>query len=411
MKANRRDFLRMVSAGTCGALAHRVLSPMNGMLAFAQPVAADLGPNPIFVLVNLSGGCSYNITPLYTGVYRDRNPNVSFSEAQSLPLSSEQGLHPSLTGLKQVYDEGRLAVVNMVGYPNPNRSHDESTAIWHRGARNGAGSSGGWGARLTCQLGSAFGGISLGGANVLTSGDCNPPRSFGNLSNFGESNFMGGTESTEWLRITRQNMLLSAEAPTTASKAHVLGNINALDASLALVRQHTSAPLPVTFPNTGFGNRCRDAARLMMASPALGTQFIYLEIGGFDTHSEERPRLTSLLSQLNAGLTALMDCAKALGRWEDLTIITMTEFSRTWENSSQGTDHGHAVPMLVMGGRVAGGIKTPPPTAAEISERNFLAGHHVDFRSIFVETVRAMRLNPDAVFTEGYRFTPLGLYV
>lgn len=371
------------------------------------------GSSKVLVVVNLSGGCSYNITPIYTGAYRDRNVGISYGPGDSIPLSNEQGLHPSFTGIQSLWNEGRLAVVNMVGYPNPNRSHDESTAIWHSGLRSSGSSStmGGWGARLACQMNdSVFNGISLSGANTFIQGGCNPPRSVGDLQNFGERGFWGGEDGTKWLRDTRTELLGTAAIPDNDNARYLKDSMSSLDRSVETLQRETNITLPVTFPNTGFGRECENAAKLL-AARSLMTRVVYLEHGGFDTHSGEKARLTSLLGELNGGLTALVNCAKALGRWEDLIIITMSEFGRTFVNASGGTDHGHASSMLVMGGTVAGGIKSPPPSDTEIQRANgFFSQYAVDFREPFKAAVQHMGYNPDSVFPEAISVRNLSLF-
>ncbi|MBN8550880.1 MAG: DUF1501 domain-containing protein [Deltaproteobacteria bacterium] len=407
-QTSRRDFLRILGAGTCGALIHSAFMPHQSMLAYGSPMnAAALGPLPVMIVVNMAGGCSLNISPLYAGAYRDKNPTISYGPENSLPLNSSQGLHPSLTAFNAAFGEGKLAVINMVGYPNPNRSHDESTEIWFRGARDGA-ALGGWGARMTAQLGSTFGGISLAGSNMLIQGDINPPRALGDLDNFGEYDFWGTNNST-WLREARTNMRIESNMSGNESQNFVRANMDKLDSSLETVKAATQANPPGTFPNTNFGGMCKDAAKLVGAT-SLGVQFIFLELGGFDTHSGERQALTNRLTELNGGINALIASLKTMGRYNSTTIVTMSEFGRTCgENGSQGTDHGHCNAMFVMGGAVNGGIKTPAPTVAEISY-DYLKDYHVHFAQPFREIVAAMGLNPNAIFPPGSSSNALGLF-
>jgi uncharacterized protein (DUF1501 family) len=415
-RLSRRRFLRLASAGTCGAAIHGLIPSSSSWLALAEPATRTaLSPNSILIVVNLSGGCSYNIAPVYHGTYRDRNPTISYGPEDSLALNAEQGLHPSLTALKSVYDEGRMALVNMVGYPNPNRSHDESTNIWFSAMRSMSASVGGWGARLTCQMDSIFSGISLGGSNLLISGDCNPPRSYGSLDTnaFGERGISGMSSTHKtFFQATRDSMIADAAATDKESLLFVRGQIDNLSSSLQVIQQATSRALPniapVTFPNSGFGNACRDAAKLINA-PELRTRFIFLQRGGFDTHSGERAALTGNLTDVNAGLAGLIAVAKAANRWQDVTIVTMSEFCRTFENGSQGTDHGHAAPMLVAGGSIRGGVLTPTPTPAETSGREYYHGYHIDFRSVFAEITAAMGANPAVIFPEAFQFSSLGI--
>src|SRR5262245_8061436 len=139
---SRRTFLKGVAATTCGSCVHAI-SPFSkgGYVAWAGPQPAQsgvLGANPLLILVNLDGGCSYNLAPIYTGAFRSRNPRISYGPESSIRLDSgpipvsDQGLHPSLTGLKPVWDGGNLALLNLVGLNDPTgltRSHDDGANI------------------------------------------------------------------------------------------------------------------------------------------------------------------------------------------------------------------------------------------------------------------------------------------
>lgn len=412
----RRKLLKNASALTCGGLLHSAFRPVNNWFAWAGPGSerAAFSSNPVLIVINMAGGASYNVAPLFDGTYRDKNKVVSYGPEQALAFAADQGIHPSLTGFKTVADMGNLALLNLVGYPNPNRSHDESTDIWFRGVRQGMNSvSGGWAARMTGQLGQMFSGISLAGSNLLIQGDVNPPRAIQSLDSLGEANFLG-SDIGALLRLTRDNMMVAHRPPPNSEFGNVKSQMDQVQASLALLKQQTNVTLPTVanpLPQnmSGFQRACRDAATLL-AAPALQTKFIYMERGGFDTHSDERARLAGNLTDMNAGITYLVQVAQALGRWNDVMIVTMSEFCRTFENGSRGTDHGHAAPMYIMGGRVAGGQKSPAPTPQQTAERDFYRDHSVDFRQVFYEIVKSMGLNADAIFPEKFSFTSLNLF-
>ena len=414
-RSSRRNFLKWTLAGTCGTVAHQLAAPLGGgnMLAWADPALRNGGNSRVMILLNLAGGASYNVAPLYDGVFRDRNPTVSYGPEDSISLDPNQGLHPSLTGLKTVWDQNNLALINMVGYPDPNRSHAESTDIWFRGVRNGSGLQEGWASRLTCQLGTTFAGVSLGGSNLLVQGGCNPPRSLRNLDSLGEDD-LHGSDLGRWMQATRDALIKENSSVSTEGYAFVKSQIDNLTLSLERIRARKDVELPDVanpFPNnpSGFVRSCRDAARLIAAND-LQVRFIYLQRGGFDTHSGERPRLVNNLDDVNTGLTSLIETAQALGRWHDVVIVTMSEFCRTFENGSAGTDHGHSGPMFVMGGGVRGGIKSPQPSAGETSSaRGFYRNYYVDFRQVFGEIVSGLGLDSDMVFPERVSFSPLGL--
>ena len=413
-KLNRRHFLKMASVGTCGALIHQVLEPYTSMMAYAlPPTAAALGSDSVLIIVNLAGGCSYNIAGAYNSAYRTKFPDISYgppgSARASLSISDDQGVHPSLTLFKQEIDLGNLALLNMVGLQgNPDFGHDTASDKWQKGITSNSASVGGWMARMTCEMGNAFSGISLAGSDTFTQGDCNPPPALGNLSNFGESSFWGGQYGTEWLQTTRRNVLYSADAPVTGSELKVGTSISSLETTLGTLKSYVNTPLPVTFPNTGFGNSCRDAARLILARE-LGTRVIYITQGGYDTHSNELNNHTNLFSTLNAGLNALVQTLKTTGNYDRCVIATMSEFGRTFQNSNGGTDHGYASPMFVLGGKIRGGIHTPTPGAADLTG-NYIRNRHCDPREAYYSIVANMGLDPDRIFVEPFNRVGLNLF-
>jgi uncharacterized protein (DUF1501 family) len=386
---SRRDFLKIAAAGTCGGLAHQILAPTGGFMAYADPLKGAAGlDSRVFILFNFSGGVSYNLTPVYDGWYRSSNPTISYAENQSIPFSSNQGLHPSLTNLHAIYNEGNLAVLNMIGAgPRHSRSHDEATNQFHTHRSSAMGASEGWGARLTSQLQSAFGGVSFAGSNNFVRGGTNPPRVLASLGSLGEREIFYSDDDAMQLQLARTNMVAQVGTPSNPAQEHVIESVLKVQSNIDLLRAYANLSLPVTFPNTGLGRRFADAARLIAADTALNVRLIYIDQGGYDTHAGERARLTQLLNEFNGAIGPFIQTMKIWGRWNDVVIANMSEFTRTMENSSQGTDHGLAGPQLVLGGLVKGGQKTPAPTASDIGNSDFIRNYHGTFAQVYGEIV------------------------
>ena len=365
-KLNRRKFLKFLGAGACGSLIHNTLLPRSGMLAYAMPqVLGAMGPNPIMLVINFAGGADLNsMSCLYDGWYMDRNPNLAYSPAQSLPINSSQGLHPSLTYLKQLYDEGSMSIVNMVGMgvngvANYTRAHDLDTDAKLSGYPGGSTAYGGWPPLLTAQMSSMLGGISMSDNRLVTRGDNNPPRAIGNLQNFGEYNLFYGDDD-KWFDTTRDNLLYGGDAPANDKMKYVHNSIiNVQDAARTLA-QKANMTLPVAFPGTGLGDDLKDAAKIINAN--VGAQFFFVQQGGYDTHTNAKSSVTNLLNTVNGAIAAFVNCAKVQGWWNRVIILTLSEFGRTMENGNEGNDHGFSNAMWVMGGGLNGGrIIAPPP--------------------------------------------------
>jgi len=388
MNTKRRDFLKLLTAGTCGAAAHHILSPANKFLAFADPLAGiSANPNKVFILFNFSGGVSYNIAPVYHGTFRDRNPTISYGPENSIVMDSTQGIHPSLTALQTLITDGDLALCNLIGAGSyHSRSHDEATRQWQTQNSSIMGAAEGWGARLTSQLESAFGGVSLSGASSLTRGGTNPPRILSSLSSLGEREIFYSSNEALQLQLARTNLLLQGEAPKNVAQEYTLESNKSLQSNIELLK--TYASMQINMPETtGLQRKFKDAARMITAGPALNVKFIYIEQGGYDTHSGERTRLAQLLSEFNGAVGPFITYMKSIGRWDDVVIANMSEFTRTMENSSNGTDHGLAGPQLIMGGMVKGGVKTPVPTPDEVGTREFIRATRGTFAQVYAEIV------------------------
>src|SRR5690606_17960611 len=125
---------------------------------------------------------------------------------------------------------------------------------------------------------------SLGGSNELLEGPCNPGRSFGDLDNFGERDIRWNARRTEWMKQHRDRVIAASNPSNSQALQFIRSGVQNIAASIETVRAATAAPLNYNFPNTGLGNACADAVRLIRARE-LGVQFIFLRIGGFDTHS------------------------------------------------------------------------------------------------------------------------------
>src|SRR5262245_16312654 len=424
---SRRTFLKGVAATTCGSCVHAI-SPFSngGYIAWAGPEPAQsgvLGANPLLILLNLDGGCSYNLTPIYTGAYRNRNPRISYGPESSIPLTSDQGLHPSLTGLKPVWDEGKLALLNLVGLNDPTgltRSHEDGANVKLTGITNvpevKAGLTPGWVVRMSAHFGEPFSGITINSSRSSLSGGANPPLSITTLDELGEKLFIR-TEVGDWTRFTRNAVMVAGDQAQSPNQAMVRNTMTNVDNAFAeLGRQIQPVTLP-TIPNpfdlsrdgTGFIRACRDAAKLILASP-LRVRFIYLEQRGFDTHGDEKGPLTDLLNTLNNGLTPLIQTIKAVGRWNDTVIATLTEFGRTHENGTGGSDHGQATSMLVMGGKVKGRQVNPAPSVAQINNGDYFTDAAIDFRPVFGEIITAMGLDVLEIFPYRFVSQPIGLF-
>ena len=395
MKVTRRQFVKGgVAAFTVTFAAPEFLSD----LARAQGVHVRN-----LVVLNLSGGndALSMLIPYNDPFYYSRRPTLAVPAGQVLQIGSDRssaalGLHPRLTGLKQIFDQGRLAFVQRTGYENQTRSHFLGTDIWSTADPNN--STGlGWVGRYLDSLPSPV--DPLIGWNttsslphVLASSHTSVP-AIPSAAGYAFSSPNSGTELTAERSAA---LRISSHVPVDRPElAFVYGSAQAAMATLDRVATVGAYTSTLTYPNTGFGQALRAVAGAM--SKGIGTKIFYVTTGGFDTHSAQNVNQNNgayynLMATLNDGLLAFYTDLNNQGLLTDTLVVSFSEFGRRIsENGSSGTDHGAASVMMVMGGRVNGGLYGTAPNLNTDSQNPTLensAGdvhYETDFRSVYAQ--------------------------
>ena len=357
------------------------------------------------VVLYLSGGndALSMLIPYNDSFYYSRRPTLAVPAGQVLQIGADAshvslGLHPRLIGLKQVFEDGRLALVQRTGYDNQSRSHFMGTDIWSTANPNNSQGLG-WVGRYLDSLPSPVDPLVgwnttgtlphvLQGARVGVPAISNPATyAFASPNSGGEAI----AERTAAVRISSH---VPVDRPELAfvygSSQEALGTLD----RVATVAQYAPS---ITYPNTGFGQALRAVAGAMTKS--IGTKVFYVTTGGFDTHSAQNVNQTngayySLMAALNDGLLAFYTDLRNQGLLNDTLLVSFSEFGRRIsENGSNGTDHGAASVMMVMGGRVQGGLYG---TAANLNTdpqnptlENAAGDVHyeTDFRSVYARII------------------------
>jgi uncharacterized protein (DUF1501 family) len=397
MKVTRRQFVKGgVAAFTVTFAAPEFLSD----LARAQGASSRN-----LVILYLSGGndALSMLVPYNDANYYGRRPTLAVPAGQVLQIGSDSsnvalGLHPRLTGLKQIFDQGRLALIQRTGYENQTRSHFLGTDIWS--TANPANASGsGWVGRYLDSLPSPVDplvGWNTSGStpHVLQANRTSVP-AIPNAAGYAFNSPNSGAEAAAE-RSTASR--ISSHVPFNRPElAFVYGSSQAALSTLDRVATVGAYTPSTKYPNTGFGSAMRAVAGAM--SKGIGTRVFYVTTGGFDTHSAQNPNATNgvyynLMAALNDGLLAFSTDLKNQGLFEDTLVLTFSEFGRRInENGSGGTDHGAASVMMALGGRVSGGFYG---TAANLSAdpanptlENGAADVHyeTDFRSVYAQVI------------------------
>ena len=388
-KSQTLDRRRLLSG--IGALGGATLFSRS---AFALPRGDD---DRVLILVQLSGGNDglSTVVPHGDDVYHAARRSTRVTSDDVLRIDDYRGLNPELIRLHARYKDGGLAIIEGVGYEQPNRSHFKSLEVWHTADRRGRNAGDGWiGGLCEAEFGrdAAPNRVVHIGPKVPYSvhSSSHPAAAFTtpagyrwvkNEENLAELDRDGGPKN-ESLAFLRRKMR-DARASSAALRA-------------AVVRYRTR----VEYPNDAFGDDLRATAALV--SSDLGTRVISVELSGFDTHNAQRSRHQTLMRTLDAGLSALLDDLDGSEVGRRAIVVVFSEFGRrVAENNSGGTDHGCAGPMFVAGARVEGGLHGEHPSLTELDDGDLV--YTTDFRSVYAEAIRAcFETAPDAILGGSY---------
>jgi uncharacterized protein (DUF1501 family) len=417
MKVTRRQFVKGgVAAFTVTFAAPEFLSD----LARAQGSHVRN-----LVVLYMSGGndALSMLIPYNDPFYASRRPSIAVPSGQVLQIGTDAsrvalGLHPRLTGLKQIFDQGRLALIQRTGYANQSRSHFLGTDIWSTGDPNNAQGLG-WVGRYLDSLPSpvdALVGWNTTGSlpRVLQARTAVPA-----IANPAGYSFASPNAGAEAAAERATALRIASHVPVDRPElAFVYGSSRAAMATLDRVASvGTYRPAPA-YPNSGFAQALQAVAGAM--SKSIGTRVFYVTTGGFDTHSAQNVNAVggayyNLMAVLNDGLIAFYNDLRNQGLLEDTLVLTFSEFGRRIsENGSQGTDHGSASVMMAMGGRVNGGLYgtapnlNPDPNNPTLENSAGDVRYETDFRSVYAQVLEGW-LGTDSTKLLGGNFRKSGL--
>jgi uncharacterized protein (DUF1501 family) len=353
------------------------------------PVALDPSKKDrILVVLQLSGGNDgiNTLVPFGDPAYAKLRPTLGIGANDVLKLSDGLGLHPSLAKLKDLYGQGKVAVMQGVGYPNPNRSHFRSMDIWHSATPESFERSGWLGRYVSacqCAQENALPAISVG--DQLNGMFWTDTTLVPAIASIGSFSFLTDTKyknDRTWQMQTLQNIYSQAGYWPEYEGLIRRGTVNALAGSDELQKVAASYTTPVKYPaNNGLANQLKMVAQVIAGN--LGTRLFSVSIGGFDTHANQAARHAQLLTNFSEAVDAFMQDLANMKKQDDVVIMTFSEFGRrAKQNGSAGTDHGTAEPMFVIGNKVRGGIFGSYPSLEDLDRGGDLK-HTADFRSIY----------------------------
>ena len=363
----RRDFLKMSSLASTA-----VLMP-NFLRAFGMKAITFEGK--ILVVIQLSGGNDglNTVIPFRNDDYYSLRPSISIAEAEVLKLSDSLGFHPALEGLKGIYDQSLMTILNNVGYPNPDRSHFRSMDIWHTGSSSSEYWYSGWlGRYLDSQCGKG-----KPVHSVLEIDDTLSLAVKGELKNA-----MGVTSPKMLYDSVRSLHTITNENTGNDNLDFLYKTLADTKSSAAyLYDQSTIYQSSVTYPNTDLGKHLKTVAELIISGTE--TSVYYCDHSGFDTHFGQLGKQKNLLTQYSEAVTAFVEDLKANQKLKDVVIMTFSEFGRRVEqNASGGTDHGTANNVFIINGELKKpGIYNESPDLKNLDQGDLI--YQIDFRNIY----------------------------
>jgi uncharacterized protein (DUF1501 family) len=378
MLIKRKQFIQVGSLATASLMLPKFLK------AFEARNMVPAG-NKVTVILQLSGGCDglNQIIPVRNDIYYRSRPRLGITKDKALSLTDEVGIHPALSGFKELYDDGSMAILNNVGYPNPDRSHFRSMDIWHTGSQSTDYWNTGWvGRYLDAQCNGCDKptqaiemddvlSLALKGDNIKGIAVKDPRRLYGTANEkfFKEVNKFHkdehGEQPVDYLYKTMAETLSAADYIFQQSKLN---------------------PSKADYPKTDLANSLKTIASLIFSD--INTKVYYVSLGSFDTHINQEMQQQRLFTELNDAIKAFVKDLKGNNRFDDVMLFTFSEFGRrVAQNASNGTDHGTSNNMIFIGGGLKQkGIINEMPNLADLDEGDLK--YKIDFKNVYATVLK-----------------------
>jgi len=365
-------------------------------------LAAEPGKEKILVVLELTGGNDglNTVIPYADDNYHKARPTLRQTKNEVIRLDDHVGLHSGMQGFKPLWEQGQLAVVQGVGYPNPQRSHFESMDIWQSADPKGSIKTG-WLGRASAESKNLTGAVP-----ILHIGQNGQPRAVSGAPGGGAVTLnskhsfrleLGGGKAGQ--QKARRQLLEDLTEPAAGSGrgapasrgASAPGSENDLATfvqrrqvqtltALEQLRDLLEGPNAVPRQGSGLSQKLQLIAGLI--AKGFGTRIFYLNLDGFDTHYAQSLTHQNLLTELADSVNGFFNALKKTGHANRVRLMTFSEFGRRVdENGSRGTDHGAASCLFVVGPSVKGGVVGKHPSLADLDVGDLK--YHTDFRNIY----------------------------
>ena len=395
---NRRNFIRTSAFASTALLVPDFLKANSW-------ITKDVYQGKVLVVVQLSGGndglnC---IVPTAQDTYYQLRPTLGLKGDELIKLSDEASINVAMKGFANLYNENHLGIINSVGYPNPNRSHFRSMDIWQSGSNAEDVLQSGWIGRL---LDSTCNGLCAKPYSALELDDTL------SLALKGVDKKGLAFRDLQSLKSVSGNEMLSSFAKNNVVEDNDASAVSFL--SKTLIDTYSSADYllsnaktyqtKIEYPQNEFSNKLKTVAKLINSDSEV--MVYYVSLGGFDSHALQKQFQTKALKTLTTGLEAFVNDLKSTGRFNDTLILTFSEFGRrVKQNASNGTDHGTANNVYLVGGSLKQtGFLNEMPNLSDLVDGDLK--YQIDFKQIY-STILSKWLNLSANEILGGEYAPL----
>lgn len=396
MSVSRRKFIQLSTLASAGLFIPKFLKAFD----YKEKPALPSG-GKILVVIQLSGGNDglNTVIPYRNDIYYQSRPLIGIRKEDALPLTDEAGLNPALKNLKALYDQGYMAVMNSVGYPEPNRSHFRSMDIWQSASRADEIIATGWLGRYMDEAGSAAGdrntlAIEIDDTlSLAMKGSARKAIAVQDIGRFHKA-------------VTDPFFKAIQDAHSREHEEHLAGYLyqtlrETVSAADYIYDQSKIYTTPQAYPDTPLGKRMKTIGSLINAQS--NTRVYYVSHGSFDTHVGQKDRQDRLFTQLDESIAAFVADLQQTNRFKDVLVMTFSEFGRrVAQNASQGTDHGTASNMFFISGSLKKqGLLNEMPDLSVLDEGDLK--YQVDFKSVYA-TILDRWLQADAAGILGRKY-------
>lgn len=404
MSSNRRDFLKLL--GTAGVVSLTGPAPGLWARALGAETAGTKGER-VLVLIQMAGGNDglNTVVPYTDDAYNKARPALAIGKGAVLKLNETLGLHPAMTGFRDLWEANRLAIVQGVGYPKPDRSHFRSMDIWqaaHMHERIPTG----WIGRMLDQTVAPSGGaweaacIGLDKLPLTCLGERVVPPTIQRLDEFHLTASGRDTAPVSTAAWKQAAAATGSNSDLDFLRRSAVSAVSSAERLASLSKEYRSA---TPYPSTRLAERLKLVAQMISAD--LPARVYFVNLDGFDTHSQQLPGHAALLGELSGAVAAFFADLDEKGRGNDVMLTTFSEFGRRLaENGSLGTDHGAASVLFSVTPAGKGGLYGQAPSLTDLDDGD--PKFTTDFRRVYATLLERWLQRPSQPVL-GEDFAPL----